>query len=84
MNAVPFPAVQVAWFSNFSCLDAKCYKPSDRAMLLAKIRDEWGSEEEFDEFVRTELVDALSVSKAEYQGQLLRIVAESIELIMGD
>ena len=35
---MPFPAVQVAWFSNFSCLDAKCYKPSDRAMLLANWR----------------------------------------------
>ena len=70
--------------AGFSCLKAQCYKPSDRAMLLRKIREQWGSEQEFDRFVQTELVRVIAESKAVYQGQLRANAAQSFEYVFGD
>ena len=72
------------WFTKFSCRDAQCYKPSDRALLLHKIRTEWGSEENFDTFVRTRLLQVMAESKERYQGQLWRVIGQSISLVLGD
>ena len=77
-------AREEAWIANFSCLQARCYKPSDRARLLAAIRDQWQSEASFDHFVRTELLQVLRDSKAVYQKQLAQVAAQSFELVFGD
>ena len=45
---------------SFRCRDACAFKPSDKADVLAAIRRGWGSEEAFDLFVQTELVQAPS------------------------
>ena len=37
------------WITNFSCRDARCFKPADRAAVLEAIRERFGSEEQFDE-----------------------------------
>ena len=37
------------WITNFSCRDARCFKPADRAAVLEAIRERFGSEELFDE-----------------------------------
>ena len=37
------------WITNFSCRDARCFKPADRAAVLEAIRERFGSEEHFDE-----------------------------------
>ena len=71
------------WLREFSCLKAQCYKPADRAMLLAKIREEWKSEAAFDEFVRTELYNVLVQSKMQYQQRILNIAGNAFELIFG-
>jgi len=73
-----------AWFERFSCRNAKCCKPSDRALLLAKIRSEWGSEARFDAFVRHDLLDVMRQSKRRYQGQLGAVAKVSLELVFGD
>ena len=82
------------WF--FNCLEAECTKPSDRAMLLGRIRAEWhvtgeegveaakSGEEAFNEFVRTELKDYVAESKRRYQGQLREVLARSFNLVFGD
>ena len=70
--------------AGFSCLKAQCYKPSDRAMLLRKIREQWDSEQEFDRFVQTELVRVIAESKAIYQGQLRANAVQSFEYVFGD
>ena len=36
---------------SFSCRNAECFKPSDRAFVLGSIREEFGSEANFDKFV---------------------------------
>ena len=72
------------WFSNFRGERAKCFKPSDRAMLLGRIRDEWGSEEAFDKFVHTELREVMVQSKAQYQRRMKEVAAESVDLLFGD
>ena len=69
-----------SWFANFSCLQAKCYKPSDRAMLLAAIRAKWGSEEDFDRFVRTDLLEVMRESKARFRRQLRDVAAQSFDM----
>lgn len=40
-------------FATFSCENACCYLPRDRAFVLAAIRDKWGSEEAFDRRLRS-------------------------------
>ena len=77
-------AAEEGWLQRFRCVHAKCFKPSDRAMLLARIRDEWGSEEAFDEFVRTELREVMMQSKAQYQRQMSSVAADSFDLLFGD
>jgi len=74
---------EAAQLRDFSCLDASCYKPADRAMLLQRIEDEWGSAAEFDTFVRTELRDVMADCKLQFHGRMARIAAESIELVLG-
>ena len=75
---------EAKWLLEFSCLDAQCYKPSDRAMLLASIRDEWGSEDAFDAFVRTELRAVMEQSKRQYQGRIIAIAGAALDQMAGD
>jgi hypothetical protein len=69
------------WITNFSCRDARCFKPSDRAAVLEAIRERFGSEEQFDEFVHTHLLTVLERSKREYARQLWRVASESFQLV---
>ena len=50
-------------FQRFSARNARCFAPFDRAIVLSKIREEWGSEEAFDEFVRSKLPGVLLEGK---------------------
>lgn len=76
-------SAEVRQLRDFSCLDATCYKPSDRAMLLQRISNEWGSIEVFDEFVRTELLEVMKDSKVQYHSRLAQVAADSVELLLG-
>ena len=69
------------WICNFSCKEARCFKPADRATVLKAIRERFGSEEAFDEFVHTHLLKVLERSKREYASQLLRVAGESFEMV---
>ena len=53
-------------------------------MLLGAIRREWTSEAAFDKFVRTELLEVLEASKAQYMQQLASVAGESVQLLLGD
>ena len=77
-------AAEEGWLQGFRCVRAKCFKPSDRAMLLARIRDEWGTEEAFDAFVHTELREVMLQSKEQYQRRMARVAADSCDLLFGD
>ena len=84
LKAKGLSRAEEARFRDFSCLKAQCYKPSDRAMLLEWIRADWGSEEAFDDFVRTELLQVMRKSKARYFSQVREIVVNAFELVFGD
>ena len=76
------------WLKEFSCRKAECFKPSDRATVLAAIRAEWGTKDEsgeavFDAFVQTKLVEIFAKSKQAYQKQLARTMYHSFELSFG-
>ena len=76
------------WLKNFHCREAECFKPSDRATVLAAIRAEWGTKDEsgeavFDAFVQTKLVEIFAKSKQAYQKQLARTMYHSFELSFG-
>ena len=73
-----------AQLQSFSCVTAQCYKPSDRADLLAKIRAEWTSEANFDAFVHNEVLEVLELSKQQYTRQLATVATESVQLLLGD
>ena len=58
------------WITGFRCRDAGCFKPSDRAIVLQVVRDKFGSEDKFDEFVHVQLLKVLERSKREYSSKL--------------
>ena len=69
--------------TNFSCRDADCFMPRDRATVLAAIREKFGSEAAFDQFVRTHLPAVLERSKREYSSNLLNVAADALERSFG-
>ena len=69
---------------NFRCRDARTFKPGDRAIVLAAIRADWGSEEAFDEFVHTKLPKVYEGSKKRYSRQLWSAVEDSLQLVFSD
>ena len=77
-------AAEEGMLRRFRSVRAKCFKPSDRAMLLGRIRDEWDSEEAFDTFVHNELREVMVQSKAQYQRRMGQVAAESFDLLFGD
>ena len=68
---------------TFSCRNARCFKPADRAFVLAAIRKDFGSEAAFDNFVRTTFPEVLRTSKVRYSTQLVRRAGETFELAFG-
>ena len=68
---------------NFKCRNARCFKPMDRAVVLAAIRRDWGSETAFDKFVREVLPGVLRESKKRYSTQLSRLAGRSFNLAFG-
>ena len=71
-------------FRDFSCRDARCFKPADRAYVLKAIRNEWGSEAIFDDYVRTSLPQVLAESKRAYSSLLWRVLLRNLEHMAGD
>jgi len=71
------------YFRHFRCRDASCFKPADRGKVLEEIRREWGSEQEFDEFVRTKLPIVFAESKQKYSEQLKSVANRSLEQLFG-
>ena len=68
----------------FRCRDARCNRPTDRALLLAAIRREWGSEDAFDTYVRTELPPLLARQKQRY-GKMLGVLTRThLDIAFGD
>jgi len=72
-----------SWLQKFSCRSAQCYKPADRGFVLETIRREWGSEQLFDQYVRTELPIVFTRSKIEYSRQLMDVAKRSLDLLFG-
>ena len=72
-----------SWLATYSCRNARCFKPIDRATVLAMVRDEWGSEAAFDRFVRTELPRILARSKKLYSTQMLAIALKMFDVLFG-
>ena len=69
--------------TEFKCRDAACFKPSDRATVLACIRARWDTEEAFDDFVQHDLVEVFRQSKRAYQRKLASTAYSSFELAFG-
>jgi len=74
---------EASYFKQFSCRDAECFKPADRGWVLGEIRREWGSEQAFDKFVRTELPLLFAESKQKYSEQLKTVANRSLEQLFG-
>ena len=79
---MPTPA-ELEWFRGFECAKVDCAKPCDRAAVLGEIREAWGSEAEFDMFVREELPKILEQSKTRYSKQLQRVMYNAFDLAFG-
>jgi len=69
---------------DFRCRDARCFKPADRAYVLQAIRDEWGTEEAFDQYVQTELPEILAASKRAYSQRFVCVLQGNLEHMFGD
>jgi len=80
---VGLDAEEKSWFENFDCLEVNCAKPSDRAYVLKAIRTEWGSEDEFNKYVRKSLKKQLRRSKKRYANILASRMSEAFDLAFG-
>ena len=69
--------------TNFRLADVQCAMPRDRAIVLDAIRDEWGSEEAFETFVRNQLPDVLAASKQRYSRQMASVAGNAFEMAFG-
>uniref|UniRef100_A0A7S1E1T8 TIR domain-containing protein n=2 Tax=Hemiselmis andersenii TaxID=464988 RepID=A0A7S1E1T8_HEMAN len=67
--------------ANYSCRDASCFMPKDRGTVLARIREEWGSEEEFDGFVRREFPKLVLKGKERFMWRPVRVLKETLDLL---
>jgi len=65
--------------TNYSCRAAECFMPGDRATVLSRIRDEWGSEEEFDLFVQREFPRILAHGKERFMLRPVTVWRETTE-----
>jgi hypothetical protein len=72
---------ELAQLTTFSCLDAECYMPVDRVVVLCTIRKTWGSEENFDHFVRTQLPEVLRRGKEEFMWRTFRTMFNVFEML---
>lgn len=70
--------------ASFRCREAECFKPCDRATVLAAVRNDWGSEEAFDTFVQNDLVKVLEESKTRYSTWLAQVISDTLELMFGN
>jgi len=75
---------ELAPLRGFKCSNARCHRPSDRALLLAAIRRDWGTLEAFEAFVRGDLLRVFEDSKERYNSQLGSVVLETLNLLLGD
>ncbi len=67
--------------ASYSCSDANCYMPEDRMVVLAYIRKIWGSEDKFDEFVRTNLPEVLRKGKDNFMWRTVKTMNSVLELL---
>lgn len=70
--------------AQFECRKAECFKPADRAYVLNSIRENWGSENDFDEFVRSKLKRILELNRERYNASVATVASEAFALIFGD
>merc|ERR1712048_709478 len=75
---------EIQCLRNFNCASAQCFRPADRAMLLADVREEWGSVAEFEQFVHRTLPAVLSRSKEQYAHRFQNVAAKSFDMLLGD
>ena len=72
----------------FSCADARCDSPAERAYLLMQIRLRWGSEAAFDAFVRGDLATRSSrgesVASAEPDSAAPLLSCRSLDMLLGE
>uniref|UniRef100_A0A7S4I6M5 Uncharacterized protein n=1 Tax=Prymnesium polylepis TaxID=72548 RepID=A0A7S4I6M5_9EUKA len=83
-KGTPLSERELVPLRGFKCADARCHRPSDRALLLSAIRRDWGSLEAFESFVRVELVRVFELSRQRYNSQLCRISLDTANLLLGD
>ncbi len=72
---------EIRQLSEYSCLDAQCFLPADRVVVLASIRQSWGSEENFDNFVRNKLPAVLLKGKKDFMWRSVQIMYRVFELL---
>jgi len=75
-------ADELAPLRTFSCREAKCLRAADRAVLLADIRREWGSEAAFDAFVQAELPAIYASNKLRYSQSMATSTADHLDLAL--
>jgi hypothetical protein len=82
-EAIELTASEKVRVESFSCRKAMCGDPSARAALLRAIRDDWGSEAEFDRFVRVELLEAVLRGKRMYAAQPVVAALAALQYLFG-
>ncbi len=72
---------EIEQLTKYSCLDADCFMPADRVVVLAAIRKTWGSEQNFDNFVKTELSELVRKGKEEFMWRSLYTIKRVLDML---
>jgi hypothetical protein len=76
-------AAEEALLAGYSCRRAHVYSRRDKAQVLALIREAWGSEDAFDDFVHTDLPSILREGKRKYFTQFRSVMWTSFLVLFG-
>ena len=79
----PLSEEELAPLTSFRLADVQCAMPRDRAIVLDAIRREWGSEDRFERFVRTQLPEVLAASKRRYSRQIASVMGRAFQISFG-
>lgn len=86
LNVVRAPTLSTtehALLANYSCSAAQVYSRRDKARVLGLIREAWGGEDVFDDFVHKELPEVLLEGKRSYFSQFKYALWASLMLLFG-
>jgi len=83
MSIVRLDLDEALTLANFQVRRTRCASPVDKADTLRRLREEWGSEAAFEQFVREELPGTILEAKRRWFRRPVELLMESLAMLLG-